>query len=232
MGLIDKLRSERGGAAPAQNAGASAAAPAREAARRPSNGLKDFLWLLGDVEKGQLLDLGPVAQSTVSFFTERGFKIYSEDLLTGWKEFLGHEEKRLRASGQTRAEAAEFSRAALAERFLQSNLRYASESFHAILLWDLLDYLDEELLAGTVARLYALLRPNGVVLGLFHSKKPEALHHYRIPSADTIELLPSIPARPTLRELQNRDLMNLFSQYRSSKTFVGRDQIREALFLK
>lgn len=233
MGLLNKIRagSEHAAAGPAHAHSSAAAAAALESLRRQSNGLKDFLWLLSDVQKGHLLDLGPIAQATVSFFTERGFKIYAEDLLAGWKEFLAQEEKRLRASGQSREEAG-FSRATLAERFLQSNLSYPPENFNAILIWDLLDYLDEELLPGVVRRLFSLLRPGGVVLGLFHSKKPEGFHRYRIAAADTIELIPAMTILPPLRQLQNRDLMNLFSQFRSSKTFVGRDQLREALFLK
>jgi hypothetical protein len=31
---------------------------------------------------------------------------------------------------------------------------------------------------------------------------------------------------------QNREILDIFSEFRTSKTFVGRDQVREALFLK
>ena len=232
MTFFDKLRAggERTAAAPARSGALSPSTA--DSNRRPSNGLKDFLWLLSDVQQGQLLDLGPVSQATVSFFTGRGFKIYSDDLLRAWRGFLDAEENRLRASSTKPAKEAEFSLSVLAQKFLQSSVAYPPESFHAILVWDLLDYLEEELLADLVSRFYAMLRPGGVVLGLFHSKKPEAFHRYRIPDADTIELYQaSAPCAP-LRLLQNRDLMKLFAAFRSSKTFVGRDQLREGLFLK
>src|SRR2546426_8926865 len=45
------------------------------------------------IGNGSLLDLGPVWQTTVSFFVERGFKVYTEDLLGAWKEFLRVEER-------------------------------------------------------------------------------------------------------------------------------------------
>jgi hypothetical protein len=34
------------------------------------------------------------------------------------------------------------------------------------------------------------------------------------------------------RIFQNREILDIFGKFRSSKTFVGRDQVREALFLK
>jgi hypothetical protein len=47
-----------------------------------------------------------------------------------------------------------------------------------------------------------------------------------------VELIPS----PTLavhgRIFQNREILDIFGKFRSSKTFVGRDQVREAIFLK
>lgn len=232
MTLFDKLRGGgRTAAAPARTA--PVASSAADGNRRTSNGLKDFLWLLSDVQQGQLLDLGQVSQATVNFFTDRGFKIYSEDLLRSWKEFLATEEKRMRASATVESEEdAEFSRAALAQKFLQASMAHPPETFHAVLIWDLLDYLEENLLADLVARLHTMLRPGGVVLGLFHSKKPNGFHRYRIPDPSTIEIFQAPAVFPALRQMQNRDMMRLFSVFRSSKTFVGRDQLREGLFLK
>jgi hypothetical protein len=34
------------------------------------------------------------------------------------------------------------------------------------------------------------------------------------------------------RVFQNREILDIFGKFRSSKTFVGRDQVREALLLK
>lgn len=231
MPLFDKLRGghERTASAPAR----SIATPAIDSTivRRPSNGLKDFLWLLSDVQQGNVLDLGPIAQATVSFFTERGFKLYSDDLLRSWKEFLAAKKEQTQEAPEA-GESASGDAAAIAKQFLETTLTYPPGTFHAVLLWDVLDYLDEALLPLVVARLYWLLHNGGVVLGIFHSKKPESLHRYRIADTENIELVPAAPLLPPLRQLQNRDLMNLFAAYRSSKTFVGRDQLREGLFLK
>jgi len=62
---------------------------------------------------------------------------------------------------------------------------------------------------------------------------------YEITDAGARELtdwLTELIAAPTLavhsHVFQNREILSLFSEFRSSKTFVGRDQVREALFLK
>jgi len=239
MSLLDKLMrdQERHPAHPAARvrevAAGAATALAAEPVLRPSYGLKDLLWHVSDVENGRLLDLGPVSQSTVSFFIERKFKIYTEDLLHGWREHLSAEEKRLRAKqvvGQSAED--EFAMPAIAARFVNSCLQYEPGTFHAALLWDACDYLDAEVVGPVVNRLRELLRPGGAVLGLFHSRKPEGFYRYRVRDKENIELLPARPLFSQMRILQNRDLLNLFDGFRTSKTFVGRDQLREGLFLK
>jgi hypothetical protein len=198
---------------------------------RASNGLKDFLWHLDGIGRGTLLDLGPAWQSTLSFFIERGFKVYSEDLLTAWRDYLRAEEERLRAV-PAGGDAGDTSPAARAEAFLRENLSYAEESFDAVLLWDLLDYLEAGAAAKVVTRLSDLVRTGGVVLAAFHVRKPESFHRYRVHDAQSIELIPAPQLVPPQQVYQNREILNLFSRFQSSRTFVGRDQLREGLFLR
>jgi SAM-dependent methyltransferase len=227
MSILDKIRSGGEGA----GVRAAAAAEPASASRRVSNGLKDFLWLLSDVEHGRILDLGPVTQATVNFFTERGFRVYTEDVLRSWKEFLREEESRLR-SAPVGANTGEMEPAALAERFFSASLRHPAETFHAILAWDVFDYLDAEMLARLAQRMFEVLRPGGVVLAAFHAVKPESFHRYRILDRQNVELIPAPALFAPQRVFQNREILNLFGSFRSSKTFVGRDQLREALFTK
>jgi hypothetical protein len=198
---------------------------------RASNGLKEFLWLISDAKHGRILDLGPVWQSTVNFFVEKGYRLSTEDLLRAWKEFLTGEEERLRKA-PVGVESEKVSQAMLAEKFLESSLQYPAESFHGVLAWDLLDYFDAELLPRVMERLYELLHPAGAVLALFHSRTAERFHRYRILGAQNIEVLPAPTLAVHARVLQNREILDLFTKFRSSKTFVGRDQLREGLFLK
>ncbi len=66
---------------------------------RLSNGLKEFLWQLDGIGRGHLLDLGPARQTTLNFFIERGFKVYTDDFLTTWKKFLDVEDQKKSAAG-------------------------------------------------------------------------------------------------------------------------------------
>src|SRR5205814_5005253 len=145
-------------------------APESAEQTRVSNGLKEFLWNLDGLGRGALLDLGPAWQTTLSFFIDRGFRVSSEDILRGWKAFLIAEETRLRDNADA-CETLDMTPSGRAARFLLENLQYQRASFDAVLLWDLLDYLEPTLVKQMVANLTELLRPGGVILALFHSKK-------------------------------------------------------------
>ena len=205
--------------------------PSHSGNTRISNGLKEFLWLISDIPRARVLDLGPVWQSTVSFFVEKGYRLSTDDLLRTWKEFLTTEEEHLRLA-PLKEERGIASAAILANKFLESALQYPENHFHGVLAWDLLDYFDSAVMPPLMARLSKILSPNGVVLALFHSRPVDRFHRYRIADAQTVELVPA----PTLaihnHVFQNREILSLFSEFRSSKTFVGRDQVREGLFLK
>jgi hypothetical protein len=208
---------------------ATAATPSANV--RVSNGLKEFLWLLSDSRQGRILDLGPVWQATVTFFIERGFRVSTEDLLRAWKEFLTSEEEDFRKA-LVGNDAANVSPSMFADKFLDNALLYPAEHFHGVLAWDIFDYLDAQLLPKVMDRVYSMLRPGGAVLSLFHSRTPERFCRYRIADTQTFELLPASTLSVHARIFQNREILDIFGKFRSSKTFVGRDQVREGLFLK
>ena len=232
MNWMPKARSA-GAAAPA--AGQSKPGPVASAAPsgnlRVSNGLKEFLWMINGISRGRILDLGQVSQSTLNFFIEKGYRVSTEDVLRSWKIFVTEEEERFR-SAAVGEDSDRISQAVLAENFLKTVMQYPEESFHGILAWDLFDYFDGEVLPLVMERLFKLLHPNGALLALFHSRPAERFHRYRVVDGQTIELLPAPTLAVHARVFQNREILDLFEEFRTSKTFVGRDQVREALFLK
>jgi SAM-dependent methyltransferase len=207
-------------------------APQLGESTRVSNGLKEFLWNLDGLGRGTLLDLGPAWQTTLSFFIERGFRVSSEDILREWKEFLTEEETKLRQSGGELLESLDVTPAGRAKRFLASNLQYPASSFDAVLLWDLLDYFEPMLAKQVVASLTELLRPGGIIFALFHSKKPEGFQRYRVVDSTNLQVVSSPILCKVQRVYQNREIQDLFSRYRTVKAFIGRDQLRESLFIK
>jgi hypothetical protein len=219
-------------APPGASAGSSSSSRAPEqAATRVSNGLKEFLWNLEGLGRGTLLDLGAAWQTTLNFFIERNFRVSTEDVLRGWKNFLDEDEARLREDPTAR-ETLDTTPEGRASRFLKSNLQYKPASFDAVLLWDALDYLDPAMTRQTVASITELLRPAGIVLAMFHSKKPEAFQRYRVADSNTLQVVPARSLSPFYKVYQNREIQDLFSQFRTTKSFVGRDQLRENLFIK
>ena len=201
-----------------------------ESVLRLSNGLKEFLSQLEGIGRGSLLDLGPARQATLNFFIDRGYKVYSEDLLTGWKRFL--EDEQMSREFPRDADYLEMNTAARAERFLGETLRYPEASFDAVIFWDILDYLDVEAASLLVSRMALLTREGGSAMAMFHIRKPEVFSHYRIHDEQNLELVQApFPVAPQ-HIYQNREISDLFRRFRSSKTFVGRDQLRETIFVR
>jgi 2-polyprenyl-3-methyl-5-hydroxy-6-metoxy-1,4-benzoquinol methylase len=198
---------------------------------RVSNGLKEFLWNLDGLGRGTLLDLGPAWQTTLNFFIERGFRVTSEDILRGWVEFQTQQEASLKKP-VTPEDYAQRTPEALAKKFLSENLQYGTSAFDALLLWDVLDYMQPAVAKLMASELTEMLRPGGVVLAMFHSKKPEGFQRYRVMDSSTLQVLDAKPIVPAQKVYQNREIQDLFGRCRSMKSFIGRDQLREVLFVK
>jgi cyclopropane fatty-acyl-phospholipid synthase-like methyltransferase len=198
---------------------------------RISNGLKELLWNLDGLGRGTLLDLGPAWQTTLSFFIERGFRVSSEDILREWNDFLKEEEVRLQGLSAA-SETVDMTPTGRAARFLETTLQYPRASFDAVLAWDLLDYLEPALAKQTIAVMTDWLRPGGVVFALFHSKKPEGFQRYRIADSNSLQIISAAVLCPAQKVYQNREIQDLFSRFRTMKSFVSRDQLRETLFIK
>jgi len=205
--------------------------PEQQQTTRISNGLKEFLWNLEGLGRGTLLDLGPAWQTTLSFFIERGFRVTSDDILRGWNDFQKEQESQVKET-LTAEDYLERTPEARAKKFLKENLQYAPASFDALLLWDVLDYLEPVMAKLTVSHLTDMLRPGGVAFAIFHSKKPEGFQRYRVTDTNTLQVLVTKPIFPPQKAYQNREIQDLFGRCRTMKTFVGRDQLRETLFIK
>jgi len=205
--------------------------PEPQESSRLSNGLKEFLWNLEGLGRGTLLDLGPAWQTTLTFFIERGFRVTSDDILRDWSQFLAEDGAKAKENPSPES-FAERTPEARAKRFLESNLQHAPSSFDALLLWDILDYTEPALAKLMVSQLTDLLRPGAVVFAMFHSKKPAGFQRYRVADTNTLQVLSAKPIFPAQKVYQNREIQDLFGRYRSMKSFISRDQLRETLFIK
>jgi SAM-dependent methyltransferase len=213
---------------------------AQRLARR-SSGLAELAKSLASEETLCVLDLGYTSAANIRYLTERGHKIYSEDLL-------------IASTDPALATVNEEGKPALdSKRFLTENLTYPAAHFDIVLCWNLADYLDESLVKPVVGRLWSVLKPGGVLLAFFHTREagPDApCFRYHITGADTLEMQAIEPRKETRRgptgavhtaiqssfRLQrvfnNRHVENLFRDFASIKFFLSRDTIREVLVVR
>jgi len=53
-----------------------------------------------------------------------------------------------------------------------------------------------------------------------------------VADSNTLQVISSAVICPAQKVYQNREIQDLFIRYRTMKSFVGRDQLRETLFIK
>ena len=167
-----------------------------------------------------ILDLAGANQSTVSFITGFGHRLYSDDFLFQLDECFGPEDF---YENQSNPRAI--------DTFLQTALAFPDESFDGALVWDVLEYLSPPLLTIVVQRLRAMLRPGANLLAIFRAEERiETIQAYsfRIAGHRTIQLAARGRRQPS-QYFNNRNLEKLFQDFQSVKFFLTRDNLREVI---
>ena len=190
---------------------------------RRSTGFQHFTRAILRPDGQTVLDLGPTSSNNLQFITGLGHKAYNDDVL------MAANASRFRIPG---AEAG--STTVDVERFLAEELMYEPESFDAVLMWDVCDYLPEPLVKPVVERIRRITKPRGALLAFFHTRDAGAeapYYRYHIQNAEMLELQQG-PHFQLQRVFQNRHVENLFRDYTSIKFFLGKDNIREILLVR
>lgn len=218
-----------------------AATLASQKLTRRSSGLGELARVWETEESLCILDLGSTSPANIRQFTERGHKIYSEDLLVASTEpeLITKDDQ-----GNTVLDS---------RQFLADNLVYPAAHFDVVLCWNLPDYLDESLVRPVVGRLWSVLKPGGMLLAFFHTRDagPDApCYRFHIVGKDTLEMQRIVLRREARRgptgavhtaisdgfQLQrvfnNRHIENLFRDFASIKFFLARDNVREVLVVR
>ena len=102
---------------------------AETVAVRQSRGLEEFFSHIRDLSGLTILDLGGATQQNVSFITNLGHRLYSEDFLHIVNETFGVED------------TVDQSNPGQIEYFLRQALDYPEGHFDGVLIWDSLEYL-------------------------------------------------------------------------------------------
>lgn len=186
---------------------------------RTSRGLEQFFTHIRGESGLSILDLGGANQENVSFITNLGHRLYSEDVLrTIYDTFKGED-----ANDQANP--------GLIEHFLGETLNYDEEQFDGVLVWDTLEYMAPALLNATLERLQRIVKPGSYLLAFFHSDdKVSAVPYYTFRIQDFNSLLVAQRgARKPAQLFNNRSLERLFSRFESVKFFLTREALREVI---
>jgi hypothetical protein len=216
-GLVSSSGSVKPG--PVKSGSAKSTLNARGGSTRPSRGLEEFFVQIRDTTGLTILDLGGATQKNVSFITDLGHRLYSEDFLRMLRETFGAED------------TVDQSNPGRIEYFLKQTLDYPEGHFDGVLVWDVLEYLSPALLNAVVERLHKIVRPKAYMLAFFHADdKLDAvpLYTFRIDQVNSLEVLQQGMRRPA-QLFNNRSLEKLFGKFESVKFFLTRERLREVI---
>jgi hypothetical protein len=174
-----------------------------------------------------ILDFAGASQATVSFVTNFGHRLYSDDFV--------RQLDRVFATAPAAADGAEFfenqTSPALVSDFFDLALDFEDASFDGALVWDSLQFLSSPLLQEVVAKLHRMLRPGASLLALFHTEdRIESIptFGYRVQDHRTIQMVSRSQRKPA-QIFNNRSLEKLFQDFHSVKFFLTRDRLREVI---
>jgi hypothetical protein len=186
----------------------------------PTKALAKFLSSLSARQQPQLLDLGPVVGSNVTFFSEQaGCKILVEDV---YKDIDRH---------------AREGKLDQLPAFFEQRFPQAANGVDGILCWDVFDYLDRAAATRLAQQLTRLLRPEGVLLAFFSTADPRAtvqptFTKHVVVDRTTLQHRPYAAERGKQRPLLNRDIQRMFEPLQVTEQFLLKTNMREVLFRK
>ena len=200
-----------------------AQAPSAGPETRQSHGLDQFCASLEDRPGMSILDFAGASQATVSFVTNYGHRLYSDDFVRQLDQVFAP------------ANGADFfenqANPILVSDFFNLALTFEDASFDGALVWDSLQFLASPLLQTVVAKLHKMLRPGASLFALFHTEErleSIATYAYRIQDHRTIQMSARSQRKPA-QIFNNRSLEKLFQDFSSVKFFLTRDRLREVI---
>jgi hypothetical protein len=180
--------------------------------------LAQFLSLLFARPSAELVDLGPIVGSNITFFGARiGCKIHVEDLYAD----LDHH---ARQGALDRF-----------PEFLERRFALLDESVDAVLCWDIFDFLAPAAASVLARELTRVLRRGGTLLGFFSGggvPDERCYIKYVIEGEARLRRHFYAAACSRGRVLQNRDINNLFTGLELLGSVLLKSGVREVLFRK
>ncbi len=111
-------------------------------------------------------------------------------------------------------------------------LDYPKESFDGILLWDLMDRLEDHDAEEVAKRCYNMAKPDGMVMMLAQGERTaqKKLNTFVISDDSRVYLRPKQDVELPLYMRRNRQIMDLLDPFTLMTSFIYRNGTREFLF--
>jgi len=172
--------------------------------------LRAYTEQIEKVQDAQVLDLGPVCTENISFFGKRVGRLFVCDMFVRLDSAL---------------------RSGLPLRLVWKHLDYPSRNFDGIMLWDLIDYLDNDEVHHLLDLCHTMLKPRGMLLAVVQNECPVASKNnsYVIGEDFGVCLRPQPHLRLPWRKRHNRALLDIAARFTPIKWYIYRDGIREIL---
>ena len=172
--------------------------------------LKIYLENLGRSPTAQVLDVGPVCEENITCFTKQVKRFNVCDLFIRLS--------RNRPKG-------------LSTEKLRRYLDYDPGSFDGINLWDLIDHLKNEQISRLVNQCQILLKPGGTMIVTSFEKQWAPQQTYSFVIEDDCRIAFRLQDHIDLPRYyhNNRIMTDVLSEFRTIKSFIYRNGVRELL---
>jgi len=178
-----------------------------------SNALRLFVEGLEKPGAGQMLDVGPVCNENINFFARRVRRLYVCDLFIRFGN-LKHESRSFGNGWR--------------------DLDYPPESFDGIVLWDLIDRLDDPAVVRLKDRCHRMVKRKGMVvaMALSQQERNPVVNSFVIGENYRLFVRPQRHMDLPFYFRQNREILQALSPFSAVKSFLYRNGVREFLLTK
>ncbi|MBC8421047.1 MAG: class I SAM-dependent methyltransferase [Pseudomonadota bacterium] len=174
-----------------------------------STALPLFLESLERVQGCHVLDVGSVCGDNIRFFAQRVKRLYICDMFF----HLGRVPRGDPPPGQ-----------------IWTQMDFPPRTFHGILLWNLIDHLDDGKVGRVVEVCHDMMRPGGMVFVSLMGKMAEPVMHSFVIRPDyRLHIRPDTAVHLPLHVRNNREAIALLAPFRLTKSFLYQNGVRELL---
>lgn len=172
--------------------------------------LQRYFEILDQNSKAEVLDLGPVCEQNITYFAHRIKRLHVCDM------FLRLDRNR---------------RDGLPIKRIYDHLDYTPHRFDGINLWDFIDHLNQNEISSLLRICHTLLKPKGMMtITSFEAQwAPEKIHSFSIQPGCKVIFRRQDHLDLPRNYYSNRIITDMVSEFRTVKSFIYRNGVREFL---